>query len=560
MLDAPRGPRQSRHLATREADIDAAVPAARDAYDRREWTRAVEVYSAIRDEGTLEADDLERLAVAAYLTGRDQLADEALEASHQAFLDDGRPAAAARCAFWLGMLLFDRGEPAHASGWLGRAHRVLDGQPPGPAHGYLLIPAALQALEAGQPLEARGLFERAAQLADRFEEEDLTALSRLGLGQSMVAAGQASEGLSLLDEIMVSVQAGQVSPIPAGIIYCGVIETCQTAYDLGRAQEWTAALTTWCEEQPDLVPYRGQCLVHRSQILQLRGAWQDALEEADRASERLAERSGGAVGAANYQQGELHRLQGRFATAEEAYRRAGECGAPVQPGLARLRLAQGQLAPARAAIQRALDEEVVPTKRAELLAAHAEVLLASEDIGAARQAADELTRLTEELAVPLLDAVAGHVRGAVLLAEGNASGALGSLRSAWRQWADLGAPYETARVRVLIGLACRAVGDTDGAEMELRAAEAEFERLGAAPELARLAPHLGSEPGRPGGLTDREIEVLRLVAAGKTNRTIADDLVISEHTVARHVQNIFVKLDVSSRTSAAAFAFEHGLI
>jgi DNA-binding NarL/FixJ family response regulator len=296
-------------------------------------------------------------------------------------------------------------------------------------------------------------------------------------------------------------------------------------------------------------------------VMQLRGAWPDAMEEVRRARQRLSTPQGQpALGMAIYQQAELHRLRGQFPEAEEAYREASQWG-PPQPGLALLRLAQGRVDAAAAAIRTALDGAQDRLARAKVLVAYVEVVLAADDVSAARTAAWELSEIAADLGMPLLQAVAAHATGAVLLAEGDPRAALATLRRAWTAWRELQAPYEAARARVLMGLACRALGDTDTAELELDAACRVFQQLGAAPEIARVeAESRMAAPSAAGGLTAREVQVLRLVAAGKGNRAIAADLVISEHTVARHVQNIFAKLDVSSRSAATAFAFEHGLL
>jgi len=234
---------------------------------------------------------------------------------------------------------------------------------------------------------------------------------------------------------------------------------------------------------------------------------------------------------------------------------------PPQPGLALLRLAQGRVDAAAAAIRTALDGAQDRLARAKVLVAYVEIVLAADDVSAARTAAGELSEIAADLGMPLLQAVAAHATGAVLLAEGDPRAALATLRRAWTAWQELQAPYEAARARVLMGLACRALGDSDTAELELDAACRVFQQLGAAPEIARVeAESRMAAPAAAGRLTAREVQVLRLVAEGKGNRAIAADLVISEHTVARHVQNIFAKLDVSSRSAATAFAFEHGLL
>lgn len=538
-----------------------ALMRGRDAFARQAWREAFAALSAADADGGLGPGDLQDLATAAYLVGEDAASDDALERAHRLALDRDDTRHAARCAFWLGMIAVNRGDVARGSGWLGRAGRLLEDDPGCAEQGYLMIPSALMALEGGDPGAALDTFRRAEEVADRFAEVDLRALARLGQGQTLVEMTEADQGLAVLDEVMVGVQAGEVSPIPSGIIYCAVIDACRKVFDLRRAQEWTDALSHWCDTQPDLVPFRGQCLVHRSQILQLHGDWPDALDEAVRACQRLSEPTlQPAVGAAYYQLAEVHRLRGELVDAEEAYRLASQHGRSPQPGLARLRLSQGDTEAADAAVRRALDETSSPLHRAELLAARVEIALAADDVRNARAAADELSSIASDVGAPLLHATSSHVTGAVQLAEGNARAALSTLRGAWDVWRELEAPYEAARVRVLRGLACQELGDVDGAHLELDAARQVFGELGATPELASLDEL--TERGRsahPRGLTDREVEVLRLVATGKSNRAIAEELVISEHTVARHVQNIFAKLDVPSRTAAAAFAFAHEL-
>ena len=383
--------------------------------------------------------------------------------------------------------------------------------------------------------------------------------ARLCRGYALILQGRVAEGMALLDEAMVSVTADEVAPILAGIAYCQVIALCQAVFDLRRAREWTDALTRWCDSQPDLVPFRGNCLVHRCEIFQLQGAWTEAFDSARRACELLAgPPAWDVLGSAYYQLAEIQRLRGELAEAEDSYRQASQAGRDPEPGLSLLRLAQGRVDVALPAIRRALDEAEDPLARARLLPACVEIMLEAEDVAAARAAADELSEIAAQFAAPYLNALATEASGAVLLAEGDPRAALAKLRAAHRSWRDLEAPHQAARVRLLIAVACRELRDGASAELEFEAARSALEELGAASELERLARVSGSP--RPGGLSRRECEVLTLVAAGKTNRAIATELFISEKTVARHVSNIFTKLGLSSRSEATAYAYKHRLV
>jgi ATP/maltotriose-dependent transcriptional regulator MalT len=303
-------------------------------------------------------------------------------------------------------------------------------------------------------------------------------------------------------------------------------------------------------------------LVHRAEIMQVHGEWPDALVEARKACVLLSKPPGQpAAGVAYYQLGELHRLRGEFGHAEEAYGKAGRWLAAPQPGLALLRLAQGQVDAATAAIRGAVDEATERVVRARLLPAYVEILLAANDVHPAREAAAELRAIAEDVGAAWLTAAALHSAGTVLLAEGSSKAAMDKMRRACAAWQSIDAPYEAARARVVIGLACRQLGDEQSAQLELDAARWVFQQLGARPDAARVRALSHTTPETANGtLTVRELQVLRHVAAGKTNRVIAADLFLSEKTVARHVSNIFGKLGVTSRSAATAHAFQHGLV
>jgi DNA-binding CsgD family transcriptional regulator len=531
----------------------------RDAFERRAWRTAYDELLAADAGLGLELGDIERLAQAAYLTGEDDTA--LLVRVHREAVRADQPARAARAAFWLGMQLMDRGDHAQAGGWLARASRTLEGTPPTVEHGYVLLPTALQALEAGDATAAQETFQTMVAIAQRFADPDLLALARLGIGQTRIRMSDVERGLTLLDETMVAVTADELSPIVVGIVYCSVIETCHHLFDVRRALEWTEALARWCETQPDLVPYRGQCLLHRAELLQLDGSWADAAVEARRAHQWLLRPPPDpAAGAAAYQEAELYRLLGDDVRSAEHYLEAGTLGHPQEPGSALSRLARGDLTGASSAIRQALDEAGDPIARPRLLDAFVEIMLAAEDLAAAATGAAELSEFAGTARVPMLNAIAERAEGAVLLADGHATDALPLLRQALRHWQDVSAPYEAARTRVLIGRACRALDDEVMASAEFGAARDVFTTLGAQPDLDRL-DRLADADRRPtSGLTARELEILRLVATGMTNRAIAADLVISDKTVARHLANIFTKLEVSTRSAATAYAYAHDLV
>ena len=528
---------------------------------RQSWGDAFSELEAARQDDHLAAADLERLAVAAYMLGLDDDSAAAWIEAHREWLRVGEPERAAGSAFWHAVGLFFRGDLAPALGWVARGRRILeDSDAECAERAWLAILTALPSLFDGQPDTALPSLVDGEQLALRCGNTDAVVFARLGRGYALILQGELDDGMSLLDEVMAAVTAEEVSPVVAGIAYCQVIALCHTVFDLGRAREWTAALSRWCDAQPDLVPFRGNCLVHRCEIFQLQGAWHEARDEAARACEWLAgPPAWDTLGSAHYQLAEIQRLCGEFEAADESYRQASLAGREPEPGMSLLRLAEGRLELAVPALRRVVEEAQTPIDRSRVLPAYVDVLLEAGELAAARVAADELDRIAVDVDVPYLHARAAHAGGAIALAEGDPRAALAELRRAHASWSELDAPYEAARVRMLIGLACRQLGDQTGAELELAAAGAAFEELGAAPDLARVARLSGSQsPASP--LSRRESEVLMLIVDGKSNKAIACELYISEKTVARHVSNILAKLDVSSRGQATAYAYRHGLV
>ncbi|WP_242336195.1 MULTISPECIES: helix-turn-helix transcriptional regulator [unclassified Anaeromyxobacter] len=499
--------------------------------------------------------------MSAYLVGRDGEYLDALDHAYRAHLAASRSARAARCAFWIGLRFLLRGEAGRATAWHARAGRLLEHESSECVErGYMLLPVAEQRLRSGDTQGAFSIAGAAANTGERSGEEDLVAIARHLQGRARLHEGRVKEGLALLDETMLAVTSGELSPIPTGLLYCSIVECCRSVHALERAREWTAALARWCDGQPEMVSFTGACRVHRAEVLQLGGDWSAAIDEARRARERAATDRPSAAEAA-YQLGEISRLRGEQAAAEAWFLSANEEGREPQPGLALLRLAQGRVGAAVAALRRVVGGTADPLVRTRLLPAYVEILLAGGKVEEARAASDELQAIAQRFETGVLCALALQARGTVELAEGNATAALDLVRRAWSIWAEMEAPYQAAQARLVTGLACRALGDDEGGRLELEAARRMFAKLGAAPDAAHVDSLARLDSSRrPHGLTPRELEVLRLVAAGKTNKAIAAALRLSEKTVDRHVSSILGKLHVPSRAAATAFAYEHELV
>lgn len=534
--------------------MPVGVAWARESYLNHAWQEACDSYLARRDE--LGTEDLERLAVSAYLVGRNAESDHAWQLAQRRHFDEGDVEGAIRCAFWLGFRLVNAFERTEANALIARLERLVTAVPyDSLGHARLDYLTGLRCAFEGDYGSSAADLGRAATTATRHGDEELAALARLSLGRVRIFLGEIRAGVRLLDDAMHVVGSEPISPIAVGDSYCTAIDACHDLYDVRRGQAWTDGLGRWCDQQPDLVPFAGVCQVHRAEFLQLKGAWVEAMAQAGLAMKRLDRPFRQlAYGAAVYQQGELHRLLGEFDKAEACYRGASAAGRDPQPGLALLRLRQGRTGDAAQAIDRALSEAGGPGDRSPLLAAHVEIMIASDRLAEAKAAASELADVATSLESPMLAAAARRAAGWVRLAEDDARGALADLRRAGDGFRELEAPYEVACTALLIGTARAALGDAEGAALELEAARATYERLGARPDLSRVPGQTGS------GLTARELQVLRLVAQGATNRSIGATLGLSERTVDRHVSNIFTKLGVSSRAAATATAYQSELI
>jgi DNA-binding CsgD family transcriptional regulator len=564
-----RNPRDSSAAATPSGRPSEQLLRGRACYERGEWNDAFESLAREDESQPLDLDDLHRLAWSAGLTARDEHMLSAHERLYHGYLESGRDLAAARAAFWLGFRLLARGEAARASGWLTRTQRLVELHAQDCVEqGYVLLPAAQRHINSKEPEQALECAQRAGVIGERFAERDLIAFARNLQGRALLALGRVEQGLAMLDEAMVAVTSGELSPIVTGIVYCSSIVSCHRVFALERVREWTVALSTWCEAHPQLGMFTGHCLVHRAEVMELAGSWAEAVEEARRAVQRCVrdiERD--AAGRAHYLQAEIHRVRGEFDLAENAYREASRCGFEPQPGLALLRLAQGDVDAAASASRRMIATTREPLARTRFLPAHVEIMLAKGEIDEARAASRELDGAAAIINTDVLHAIAAHAVGSVNLAAGNAQAVLDPVRRAFGFWQQLGAPYLAARLRVLLARACEALGDVEGARLELECAFEVFEQLGARPDLAAVESLMISldevgkgTPKKVAGLTERELQVLRLIASGKTNKAIARELSLSEKTIDRHVSNIFGKAEVNSRAAATAFAYQHKLV
>jgi DNA-binding NarL/FixJ family response regulator len=536
------------------SDVDAGRKAAAD----RRWADALELLARVDARGQLGASDLELLATAALLRGEPRAAVDALSRAYSAHLGLEDPAGAARSAGWLALDLIEQGDFTNSVMWAARAMRIVGAMAePGALAGFVRLAPAVGQLGSGNAAEAIRSFEEILDVAERADDRELAAFTRLGLGKSLIEAGSSVDGFACLDLAMGAVAAGDVPPLPSGVIACASISDALLAFDVERAESWTAVLDRWCGEQPQLIAFSGQCQALEAALFLVRGAWAEASTAVEFALARFRAGDYRAIWGAPYQAAELARLRGAFHSAEESYRRAAESGWEAQPGVALLHLALGRTARAQQEIRRSVAG-ADPVTRRSLLPALVEIEVAAGDSASARRAVEELRHATPGTATPMLDAAVDTADARVLLAEGRAADALEAARAAAHAWKVVGAPYEAARSRVLAGRALRALGEAEDARADLEAARAVFVELGAQPALADLAALMGDR--RAGALTPRELEVLRLVSTGLTNRGIGAKLSLSEKTVARHLANIFGKLGISSRAAATAYAYENGLV
>ncbi len=527
--------------------------------DRARWPEAYRRLHG-RDLDGLGAEDLEVLADAAWWLSRVEESLAVRRRAHASFVAVGDARRAGYNAWMLATEYGFIGKSALAAGWLTKARGHLADQDECPERGFVVFTRAELAAGRGEVDEALRLAQRTIGIGVRCDSRDVVAMGRVLEGELLIRRGEVADGLARLDDAMCDVMEGVLSELVTGWLYCIAVPICFQLPDLLRASEWNAAAMEWCAQLPAGTPFHGLCRVHHAELLGLSGALEQASTAAELASAELMDYHPNMAGESFYVAGELRRRRGDAAGAEAAFLTAHELGRDPQPGLALLRLSQGRADAAAAALRSCLaGGHWGLLDRARLLAAHTEVAVALADLEPATAAADELEAIADGSGATLLEAYAAMARGAVAVARENISLALERLRRARTLWLELRLPYEAAQARMLLAAACRAAGDDDTADIELRAARTAFAQLGARHDEGRIDGLLAAEPVVPGGLTPRQIEVLRLVAEGSTNREIADELVISEHTVSRHLENIYAKLGVSSRAAATTFAHTHDL-
>ncbi|HEU5170071.1 MAG TPA: tetratricopeptide repeat protein, partial [Gemmatimonadales bacterium] len=456
---------------------------------RAEWRDAYAGLTAANAAGALEAEDLERLAEAAWWLADGQTCMRAREQAYRRYVQRGEPRAAAAVALALAEDHFHRLARSVGQAWLRRAERHLGGLPEVSEHGWLHRLRMVVALEMERnPREAMEHADQALDIARRLGDTDLEALAIQDRGRILVALGRVADGMALIDDAMTAASAGELTPRTTGRTYCNMISTCERLGDYGRAAEWHDAAYRWSEPHADS-GFPGICRVHRAGILRLRGALPEAEREARRAAEELADFLTDTAGEAFYELGEIRLRMGDHPAAEAMFAEAHTRGRDPQPGLALLRLAQGNCEAVRSMIERSLGEPgLAALDRAKLLPALVQIGVACGAVDAAAAGASELEAITTTYTAPGLVASAALACGTVELARGGAEGALAHLRRARRIWSEIDLPFELAQTRLLLSQAYSALGDRDEAAMEERAALAIMSRIGAGEPGGRTGP------------------------------------------------------------------------
>lgn len=481
-----------------QLDLDQALEAGREAARRHAWREAYERLQTADQAGRLEADDLESLAEAAWWNGRSDECIGARERAYTLHLEAGRPRRAALLATSLAKEQIGRGAAAIGQAWLNRAQRLLQDEPPGVEHGYLIRLRAMLAVEGEGGLDrSLELARETLEIGTRFGNRDLMALGLQDQGRALIAKGQLAEGMALLDEAAVAALSGELQPYTTGVIYCNLIDQCQALADYGRSREWTEAASRWCDRMA-IAGFPGMCRVHRAEVIGLRGAWREAELEAKNAFDELRNFNLAYAAEAQYVIGETRLWRGDLAEAKDAFRQAHELGRDPNPGLALLHLAEGRVEAAATAIRRSLANRRQPLGRARMLPAQLAIAVAADDRATAEAIARELNETAKTYPTSALKAQALTADAVVSTMAGDTEAAVRHLCEVLTLWRQVEAPYEEAKARVALASAYRAGGDADGAVLELQAARAAFNRLGATideRQAAALLLELGVEAG-----------------------------------------------------------------
>ncbi len=469
------------------------LEAGREAIDRRAWREAFDIFTKASLEEPLGPEDLERLADAAWWTGRLEENLEARQKAYAGYLKDNHPRQAARTAVYLARDYMGKLAQSMAGGWANTAERLLAGEPESPEHGQLYLLKAFMASHSGDHEASREHADKLLEIGTRFGDRDLQAYGLMFQGRVLLAQGEVDKGLALLDEATVAAVSGELGPQATGLIYCMAITSTSSLRDYRRAGEWTEAAKRWCERQ-SISGFPGHCRVLRAEIMQLKGSWAEAETDVRLALNELKDFNLELAGEALYELGEIRRRIGDLRAAEEAFRQAEELGLEPQPGMALLRLAEGDLAGAAGGIRRALAEEVRgDLHRFPLLSAQAEIALAAGKLELAQAASEELDEIAHVYGTPALSASAAYARGALDLAKDEPEAAIDELRRTLRLWKQADVPYELGRTRVLLAEAYAKAGEPESSRLELETAASAFRRLGAALDLRKTNALLGDE-------------------------------------------------------------------
>ena len=469
-----------------DVSASAALSTGLLAFQRCEWPEAFAALTEADAAGTLDAGELVALAEAAWWIGKIDECIRTRERAYAKYLDAGDLRRAAGVAMNVAEDHFHKLSRSVAHGWLQRGERHLFGLPESPEHGWMSRVQAMLALDEERDLEkAWAHTQRAIEIARNHNDRDLHMLALQDGGRILVSQGRVAEGMAAIDEAMAAATSGQLGPRTSGRVFCNMMSTCEKLADYRRASEWNEAARDWCVPHAQS-GYPGICQVHRAQLLRLRGSWEEAEAEARHASEELEDFLSDAASEAYYELGEIRLRMGDLSGADDLFSRAHEMGHDPLPGLALLRLAQGETESARALLDRALSDPLLSRlDRAKLLPAQAEVALACAARETSRAVADELAAIAKDYGSPALVARAALARGLVELGEGQPIGAAIHFRRAWKLSKDSDFPYEAARARVLLGQSYRDSGNKEDAKLELRAALGAFQRLGAAEDARR---------------------------------------------------------------------------